>query len=61
LARQWQEATLLTSSITDMATHSAYQQIIGMGEAALPWIFAELLRCPDTRTKGDNHETTSPN
>jgi hypothetical protein len=47
LARQWQEATLLMSSITDMATHPAYQRIIGMGEAALPWIFAELRRCPD--------------
>ena len=47
LARQWQEATLLMSSITDMATHPAYQQIIGMGEAALPWIFGELQHRPD--------------
>jgi hypothetical protein len=39
LARQWKEATLLLSSITEMATHPAYQQIIGMGRAALPWIF----------------------
>jgi hypothetical protein len=47
LARQWKEATLLMSSITEMATHPAYQQIIGMGRAALPWIFAELQREPD--------------
>jgi|ERR1043165_2041316 hypothetical protein len=47
LARQWKEATLLMSSITEMATHPAYQQIIGMGHAALPWIFAELRREPD--------------
>jgi len=47
LARQWQEATVLVSSITAIATHPAYQQIIGMGRAALPWIFAELRREPD--------------
>jgi hypothetical protein len=47
LARQWKEATLLMSSITEMATHPAYQQIIGMGHAALPSIFAELRREPD--------------
>ena len=47
LVRQWQEATLLMSSITDMATHPAYQQIIGMGQTALPWILDELRREPD--------------
>jgi hypothetical protein len=47
LARQWKEATLLMSSITEMATQPAYQQIIGMGRAALPWIFAEMRRQPD--------------
>ena len=35
------------SSITEMATHPAYQQIIGMCDAALPLIFAELRRNPD--------------
>jgi hypothetical protein len=47
LAQQWKEATRLLSSITDMATHPAYQQIIGMGRTALPWIFEELRRDPD--------------
>jgi hypothetical protein len=47
LARQWKEATLLLSSITEMATHPAYQQIIGMGHTVLPWIFAELRQEPD--------------
>jgi hypothetical protein len=47
LLRQWKEATLLISSITDIATHPAYQQIIGMGQRALPWIFNELRREPD--------------
>ncbi len=30
-----------------MAMHPAYQQIIGMGDAALPFIFQELRRDPD--------------
>ncbi len=47
LVRQWKEATQLISSITDMATHPAYQRIIGMGHAALPWLFDELRRDPD--------------
>src|SRR5215210_5250542 len=47
LVRQWKEATLLMSSITEMATQPAYQQIIGMGHAALPLIFTELRRNPD--------------
>jgi hypothetical protein len=47
LVRQWREATLLMSSITEMATHPAYQQIIGMGHSALPLIFDEMQREPD--------------
>src|ERR1700722_1280286 len=47
LVRQWKEATLFLSSITDMAMHPAYQQIIGMGKEALPLILEELRREPD--------------
>jgi hypothetical protein len=47
LVRQWKEATLFLSSITDMAMHHAYQQIIGMGRDALPLLFEELRREPD--------------
>ena len=47
LARQWKEATAFTSSTTEMVMHPAYQQIIGMGSAALPLIFAALRRQPD--------------
>jgi hypothetical protein len=47
LVEQWMEATRLLSSITEMATHPAYQQIIDMGQTALPWIFEELRRDPD--------------
>ena len=47
LARQWKEATQFVSSVTEMVTDPAYQQIIGMGKAALPLILAELRREPD--------------
>ena len=47
LARKWKAATEFTSSLTDMATHPAYQQIIGLGRDSLPLIFEELRREPD--------------
>jgi len=47
LVRQWKEATLYTSSGTEMALHPAYQQIIGIGKAAIPLILAELQREED--------------
>lgn len=47
LASQWKEATQFVSSVTEMVTDPAYQQIIGMGKAVLPFIFAELRREPD--------------
>lgn len=42
LVRRWKRDTALTSSIAKAAMHSAYQEIIGMGERALPLIFEEL-------------------
>ena len=47
LASQWRRETALRSSITAIAMHPAYQQIIGLGEPALPLIFQELHREPD--------------
>jgi len=47
LAVEWKEATLLTSSGTEMLLHPAYQRIIGMGMQAVPLILAELRREPD--------------
>ena len=47
LMQQWREGTAFTSSATAMSMHPAYQQIIGMGDAALPLIFHELRREPD--------------
>lgn len=47
LVEEWRNATEFCSSITDICTHRAYQQIIGMGETALPFIFQELECEPD--------------
>lgn len=47
LTKAWKTETRLTSSITEMCMHPAYQSIIGMGPNALPLIFRELEREPD--------------
>jgi hypothetical protein len=47
LVRQWKEATIFTSSGTEIALHPAYQQIIGMGKEAIPLILEELQRDED--------------
>jgi hypothetical protein len=47
LVRQWKDATVLTSSFSEMATHPTYQQIIGMGKEVLPLLLEELRREPD--------------
>lgn len=47
LASTWRRETALQSSVTTLAMHPAYQQIIGLGELGLPLIFQELRREPD--------------
>lgn len=47
LTSQWRRETALHSSVTAIAMHPAYQQIIGMGTPALPLILQELQREPD--------------
>jgi len=47
LTREWKEAVAYVSSVTEMATHPAYQQIIGLGQAALPLILRELEKEPE--------------
>jgi hypothetical protein len=42
LADEWNEETEFVSSSTTMILNSAYQQIIGMGNAVLPLIFKRL-------------------
>jgi len=47
LATQWRKDTAHFSSQTQMANHPAYQQIISLGPAVLPFIFRELARKRD--------------
>jgi hypothetical protein len=47
LARQWRRDTRWLSSTTQISMHPAYQEIIGMGPSALPWIVADLRSSPD--------------
>jgi hypothetical protein len=46
LAQAWKEDTRYISSSTDIATHPAYQRIIGMGREAMPLILADLCKAP---------------
>jgi hypothetical protein len=47
LADAWRRDTAFSSSITEIVLDSNYQQIIGMGVAALPLILNELKNAPE--------------
>jgi hypothetical protein len=47
LAKIWRDECAHLSSMREMVLHPAYQQIVGMGSSALPFIFTELERKPD--------------
>jgi len=47
LVRKWKLERGPTSSVTRMAAHPAYREIVGMGKAAVPLLLAELERQPD--------------
>ena len=47
LAATWKSAVRFLSDTDEMCSHPAYQEIIGMGPAAVPFIFSELEREPD--------------
>jgi len=47
LADRWHKDTRVLSSVTRMAMHPAYQQIIGMGPAAIPLILRDLKETHD--------------
>ena len=42
LAKAWKSETELISKVTKRAMHPAYQKIIGMGQAAIPFLLREL-------------------
>lgn len=47
LSKEWKAQTRFMSSFTDMAMLPAYQRIIGLGPAAVPWLLQELKSEPD--------------
>jgi len=47
LKQRWEENTAMLSSITEIAMHPDYQQIIGMGPIAIPLIIRELKNKPN--------------
>lgn len=47
LTEEWKSFESPFSSAMDLAMHPAYQQIIGMGPMAIPWIIEQLEREPD--------------
>jgi hypothetical protein len=47
LKTEWKAETAHFSSITRIAMHPAYQQIIGMGQVAIPLILSAMERKPD--------------
>jgi hypothetical protein len=47
LVIEWKKATRFSSSTREMAMHPAYQRIIGMGPAAVPFLLRELEVDPD--------------
>lgn len=46
LKAEWESETAHLSSVTEIALHPAYQQIIGMGTIAIPFILSEMKRKP---------------
>ena len=47
LVSEWRRDVAWTSSSSEMAMHPAYQQIIGMGQVAVPLLLRELEQHPD--------------
>ncbi len=47
LAESWRSETGLYSSTTTRTMHPAYQQVIGLGPAAVPFLLRELDQEPD--------------
>lgn len=47
LENDWKESTSILSSITEVVMHPSYQQIIGIGPSAIPFIFLSMKREPD--------------
>lgn len=46
LKARWEADTAMLSSVTEIAMHPAYQQIIGMGPIVIPLILSEMKKKP---------------
>ena len=46
LFQKWQSETSLLSSGTAIVSHTAYEQIVGMGEVVIPFILMKLQKNP---------------
>lgn len=46
LSAEWKEDTRYVSSVTEIATHAAYQHIIGLGAEMVPLILRDLQQEP---------------
>lgn len=47
LAAEWQAATRFAAAPSAAADHPAYRAMVGLGEAAVPLVFAALAASPD--------------
>jgi hypothetical protein len=47
LASEWRRGRGFSSKVKDLVMHPAYQRIIGMGQAAVPFLLKEMERTPD--------------
>jgi len=47
LAVRWHQETAAFSSVSQITMHPAYQEVIGMGQTAVPLILRELQNKPD--------------
>jgi hypothetical protein len=47
LARRWKTETRRMATVREMVRHPAYEEIIGLGDAAVPMLLRELQRDPD--------------
>ncbi len=47
LAARWKIQRGPISSLSEMVMHPAYQQVIGMGQSAIPLLLRELAQRPD--------------
>jgi hypothetical protein len=52
LLAQWRDETAFLSSSTQIAAHPAYQELIALGQAALPLLFRDLEQTHDGHLSG---------